>query len=120
MIGVAALVVTLSVMNGFEQTIKERVLNLSPQVQIMNSQGSIDNYAEIQSRADQVPGVSGSDAYIVGQAMLSSGRGIGGVVVRGVEPKNPVVRSEWSRYMVSGGIEKLARVYDLPASGAAP
>jgi lipoprotein-releasing system permease protein len=120
MIGVAALIITLSVMGGFEQSIKERVLSLSPQVQVLNSQGSLENYAEIQSKADRVPGVSGSDAYIVGQAMLSSGRGIGGVVVRGVEPKNPVVRTEWSRYMTSGGLDNLARVYTFPASGAAP
>ena len=78
MIGVAALTITLSVMGGFEQSIKERVLSLTPQVQILNSQGSIENYAEIQSTVAKVPGVSGSDAYIVGQAMLSSGRGIGG------------------------------------------
>jgi len=120
MIGVAALIVTLSVMNGFEQSIKERVLSLSPQVQVLNSQGSIDNYAEIQSRANQVPGVNGSDAYIVGQAMLSSGRGIGGVVVRGVEPKNPVVQTQWNRFMTSGGLDNLTRDYALPSSGATP
>jgi lipoprotein-releasing system permease protein len=108
MIGVAALTITLSVMGGFEQSIKERVLSLSPQVQILNSQGSIENYTEIQSKVAKVPGVSGSDAYIVGQAMLSSGRGIGGVVVRGLEPKNPVVHIEWNRYMVSGGLDNLA------------
>ncbi|HYR79385.1 MAG TPA: ABC transporter permease, partial [Candidatus Dormibacteraeota bacterium] len=107
MIGVAALTITLSVMGGFEQSIKERVLSLSPQVQILNSQGSVENYADIQSKVAKVPGASGSDAYIVGQAMLSSGRGIGGVVVRGVEPKNPVVHIEWNRYMVGGGLDNL-------------
>jgi lipoprotein-releasing system permease protein len=120
MIGVAALIVTLSIMNGFEQTIKERVLNLSPQVQVLSSQGAIGNYAEVQSRADQVPGVSGSDAFILGQAMLSSGRGIGGVLVRGVEPNNAVVQTQWNRYMTSGGLDNLTRVYALPASGATP
>jgi len=118
MIGVAALTITLSVMGGFEQSIKERVLSLTPQVQILNSQGSIENYAEIQSTVAKVPGVSGSDAYIVGQAMLSSGRGIGGVVVRGIEPKNPVVHVEWNRYMVGGGLDNLARTYTT--SGATP
>ena len=51
MIGVAALTVTLSVMGGFEQSLKERVLSLSPQVQILNSQGSIDNYADIDRKS---------------------------------------------------------------------
>src|SRR5260370_4001234 len=118
MIGLAGRTITLSVMGGFEQSIKERVLSLTPQVQILNSQGSIENYAEIQSKVAKVPGANGSDAYIVGQAMLSSGRGIGGVVVRGVEPKNPVVHLEWNRYMVGGGLDNLARTYST--SGATP
>ncbi|MGA7873417.1 MAG: ABC transporter permease [Candidatus Binatus sp.] len=120
MIGVAALTVTLSVMGGFEQNIKERVLNLSPQVQILNSQGSIDNYAEIEKRVAGVPGVNGAESYIVGQAMLSSGRGIGGVVVRGIEPNNPVVREQWGRYMTAGSLADLSRSYSIPASTAGP
>ncbi len=120
MIGVAALTMTLSVMGGFEQSIKERVLNLSPQVQILNSQGSIENYADIEKKATTVPGVDGAEAYIVGQAMLSSGRGIGGVVVRGVEPDNPVVRHQWGKYMTAGSLDDLARSYTIPAGAAGP
>ncbi len=120
MIGVAALTMTLSVMGGFEQSIKERVLNLSPQVQILNSRGSIENYGDIEKKVATVPGVNGAEAYIIGQAMLSSGRGIGGVVVRGVEPNNPVVRTQWGRYMTAGGLDDLARSYTIPAGAAGP
>jgi lipoprotein-releasing system permease protein len=120
MIGVAALTMTLSVMGGFEQSIKERVLNLSPQVQILNSQGSIDNYADIEKRVASVPGVNGAESYIIGQGMLSSGRGIGGVVVRGVEENNPVVREQWGRYMTAGGLDDLSRSYSIPANGTVP
>ncbi len=120
MIGVAALTMTLSVMGGFEQSIKERVLNLSPQVQILNSQGSIDNYTDIEKKVATVPGVNGAESYIIGQAMLGSGRGIGGVVVRGVEPSNPVVRDQWGRYMTAGGLDDLLRSYTIPAGAAGP
>ena len=120
MIGVAALTMTLSVMGGFEQSIKERVLNLSPQVQILNSRGSIENYADIEKKVATVPGVNGAEAYIIGQAMLSSGRGIGGVVVRGVEPNNPVVRTQWGRYMTAGGLGDLARSYTIAAGAGGP
>jgi len=120
MIGVAALTVTLSVMGGFEQSLKDRVLSLSPQVQILNSQGSIDNYADIEKKVAGVRGVNGSDAYIIGQAMLSSGRGIGGVVVRGVEPNNPVVRDQWGRYMMAGSLDDLSRSYTIAANAAGP
>jgi lipoprotein-releasing system permease protein len=120
MIGVAALTITLSVMGGFEQSLKDRVLALSPQVEIMNSRGSIDDYANIEKRVATVPGVNGADAYIVGQGMLSSGRGIGGVVVRGVEPNNPIVSSQWGRYMTSGGLDDLTRSYPIAASASGP
>ena len=67
-----------------------------------------------------VPGVNGAESYIIGQAMLSSGRGIGGVVVRGVEPGNPVVRDQWGRYMITGSLGDLARSYTVPAGAAGP
>ena len=67
-----------------------------------------------------MPGVNGAEAYIIGQAMLSSGRGIGGVVVRGVEPNNPVVREQWGRYMTAGGLDDLARSYTIAAGAAGP
>ncbi len=120
MIGVAALVITLSVMGGFEASLEQRVLALSPQVQILSAQGSITDYAEIRNRLATVPHVNGSDPFIIGQAMLSSGRGIGGVVVRGVEPDNPVVASEWARYMVQGGLENLLKTYPPIAGQPAP
>ncbi|MGH7815028.1 MAG: FtsX-like permease family protein [Candidatus Binataceae bacterium] len=117
-IGVAALTITLAVMSGFQQSIEKRVLALSPQVQILNAAGSISDYAAIQAKAAKVRGVAGSDAYIVGQGMLSSGRGAGGVVVRGIESANPIVRGEWGKYIVKGQLADLAR--DYAAGGATP
>lgn len=116
MIGVAALTITLAVMGGFEHSLKERVLALSPQVQILSEQGSITDWTKIQRTVDRVPGVSGSDPFLVGQAMLTSGRGIGGVVVRGIQPDNPAVRSEWARYIVAGKLHDLTRTFKGPSA----
>ena len=121
MIGVAALTITLAVMGGFEQSLKQRVLSLTPQVKIESTEGSIAQYAEIEARARTVAGVDGADAYVVGQGMLSSGRGIGGVVVRGVEPNNPVVGKEWGRFVVQGALAGLAKDTPIAAQdGAQP
>ena len=120
MIGVAALVITLSVMSGFERSMQERVLALSPQVQVLSMRGSIGNYTDIQQQVAKVPHISGSDPFLIGQAMLSSGRGVGGVVVRGVEPDNPVVASEWARYMAQGGLANLLKAYNPVAAGQPP
>jgi lipoprotein-releasing system permease protein len=120
MIGVAALVITLSVMSGFERSMQERVLALSPQVQLLSMRGSIGGYTDIQQQIAKVPHVSGSDPFLIGQAMLSSGRGVGGVAVRGVEPDNPVVAFEWARYMTQGGLGNLLKAYNPPAPGQPP
>jgi lipoprotein-releasing system permease protein len=110
MIGVAALTITLAVMGGFEQSLKNRVLSLSPQVQILSTAGSITDYQALQKRVESVRGVSGSDPFIVGQGMLSSGRGIGGVIVRGIEPANRVVDQEWSKYVIAGSLQDLPKM----------
>ena len=60
-IGVAALVVMLAVMSGFETNLRQRMLSLSPQVQVQSFGGSISDYAAIESRVDQMAGVAGSD-----------------------------------------------------------
>ncbi|MGH7782001.1 MAG: FtsX-like permease family protein [Candidatus Binataceae bacterium] len=119
MIGVAALTITLAVMGGFEQSLKQRVLSLTPQVKIGSTEGSIAKYGEIEKRVLTVPGVDGADAYVVGQGMLSSGRGISGVIVRGVEPNNAAVAKEWGRFVVEGGLAALAKNAPSPAQGGA-
>jgi lipoprotein-releasing system permease protein len=119
MIGVAALIITLAVMGGFQQSLKERVLSLTPQVKIESSEGSISSYGEIEKRVLAVPGVDGADAYVVGQGMLSSGRGIGSVVARGVEPGNPAVAKEWGRFVTEGTLAALAKDYPAAAQGGA-
>jgi len=122
MIGVTALIITLAVMGGFERSLKQRVLSLTPQVKIESTKGSISNYAQIEARVLTVPGVDGADAYVVGQGMLSSGRGIGGVVARGVEPHNPAVAEEWGRFVTEGSLAGLAKEYPAAATpgGAQP
>ena len=91
MIGVAALVVVLAVMGGFEQSLRQRILTLTPQVQILSFNGSISGYDALLARANSVPGVAGSDPFIVGQAMISSPRGISGVIARGIDPYNAAI-----------------------------
>jgi lipoprotein-releasing system permease protein len=108
-IGVAALIVMLAVMSGFETNLRQRMLSLSPQVQVQSFGGSISGYAAIETRIDKTAGVAGSDPYIVGQGLVSSAHGISGVVVRGVEPRNPVVISRLRRYVDASSLRMLER-----------
>jgi lipoprotein-releasing system permease protein len=119
-IGVAALVVMLAVMSGFETNLRERMLSLSPQVQIQSFGGAIPDYAAIQARIAQTPGVAGSDPYIIGQGLVSAAHGLSGVVVRGVEPDSAVVIGTLSRYVSAASLRMLERPGTAAGGGHAP
>jgi lipoprotein-releasing system permease protein len=114
-IGVAALIVMLAVMSGFETNLRQRLLSLSPQVQVQSFGASMSDYAAIESRIDGTAGVAGSDPFVVGQGLISAAHGIAGIVVRGVEPRNPVVVSRLQHYADAASLRMLERG---PAGGA--
>jgi lipoprotein-releasing system permease protein len=108
MLGVAALVIVLAVMSGFQASLRQRILSLTPQIQIESYSGAISDYKAIETRVNAEPGVTGSDPFIIGQAMVSSARGISGVVARGVEPDNAVVVAQLRRYIQHGSLDSIA------------
>jgi len=118
-IGVAALCVVISVMNGFEANLRERVLRLTPPVEVTSVAGPIGDYDALARRINRVEGVAGSVPFLNSQAMLSSRHGISGVLVRAVEPDNTVAVSQLRKSMrvVSGSIESLRLDYPATASG---
>jgi hypothetical protein len=120
MIGVAALVVVLAVMGGFEQSLRQRILTLTPQVQILSFNGSISKYDDLLKRADSLRGVAGSDPFIVGQAMMSSPRGISGVIVRGIDPQNAAIVSQLLHYIQHGSLDTLSVPAVVPVVATPP
>jgi len=107
MLGVAALVMVLAVMGGFEASLRQRILSLTPQVEIQSYKGAIGDYTAIEQRANSVPGVAGSDPFIIGQGMASSAHGVSGVIVRGVEPSSASVISRLRGYVQQGSLDTL-------------
>jgi len=108
MIGVAALVMVLAVMSGFEASLRQRILTLTPQVEVLGYTSSITDYPAMESRIDALPGVAGSDPFVIGQAMMSSNRGLSGVLVRGIDSKNAAIVSQLAQYIQQGAIGSLS------------
>jgi lipoprotein-releasing system permease protein len=106
MIGVAALTITVAVMNGFEANLRTRILSLTPQVQVVRY-GAMSNYAEVAADAMKIRGVTGADPYIIGQGMLTSKTAARGVVVRGIDPSNPAALTDLRRYLEHGSVASL-------------
>jgi lipoprotein-releasing system permease protein len=109
MLGVAALVIVLAVMGGFEASLRQRILSLTPQIEIQSYSGAIDNYSAIEERANSLPGVAGSDPFIIGQGMASSAHGISGVIIRGVDPSSASVIAKLRGYVQQGALESLGK-----------
>ncbi len=119
MLGVAALTITLSVMGGLEASLRERVLAVTPQIEIQSYGGAITDYAALVRRARSIAGVTAADPFMIAQAMVSSTGGVSGVVVRGIDAASPGMIAKIGRYIRTGSLASLTQ-NGAPAAGAAP
>ncbi|MFQ5354592.1 MAG: ABC transporter permease, partial [Thermodesulfobacteriota bacterium] len=86
-VGVSALIIVLSVMSGFEDTLKEKILGLNSHVVVLGVGHGIEDYDRVARVAGSVEGVEGVSPFTYNQAMLSSASSAIGVVVRGLDVK---------------------------------
>jgi lipoprotein-releasing system permease protein len=86
-IGVAVLIVVLSVMNGFERELKTRILSVTSHATLMGLTGTLDDWRADQARALKMPGVLAAAPYIEAQALLMHGAHTAGTGIRGVQPE---------------------------------
>ena len=85
-LGVAALIVVLSVMNGFQDELRNRILSVASHIEIRGLSGGIADWPSIARIAKADPKVTAAAPYVNGQAMLSVGDANRGVIIRGVDP----------------------------------
>src|SRR5580692_4185400 len=85
-LGVATLIVVLSVMNGFQREIRNRILSVTAHATMMGLQGNLSDWQTIRAEVLKQSGVDAAAPYIEEQAMLANGAHIDGATVRGVLP----------------------------------
>jgi lipoprotein-releasing system permease protein len=86
-IAVAVLIVVLSVVNGFERELRERLLAMSAHATIEDPRGQIANWPAKVSRAVVNPRVVAAAPYVEGQGLLVHGHRLSGVEIRGIDPQ---------------------------------
>jgi len=106
-IGVMALIVVLSVMNGFEEDIKTKILGTQSHIVISTYQGGIADPEQIEKAIVQDPDVMGASPFILSQGLLSAPGGISGVVIRGIEPKSASKVIRLKEIIVQGSFQNL-------------
>jgi lipoprotein-releasing system permease protein len=107
-IGVAVLIVVLSVMNGFERELKTRILSVTSHATLMGLDGSLKDWRDDQTRALKMPGVLAAAPYIEAQALLMHGERTAGTTVRGVLPEQERRAVGLAQRIEGGRIEDLS------------
>ncbi|MFM9912202.1 MAG: lipoprotein-releasing ABC transporter permease subunit [Methylophilaceae bacterium] len=85
-LGVASLIVVLSVMNGFQQELRTRILGVASHLQITGSNNALNNWQSVAKFVQGSPQVKAAAPYIMAQGMLSFDQAVQGAVIRGVLP----------------------------------
>jgi len=106
-LGVAALIVILSVMNGFEGELRNRLLSMSAHGSVAASDGSTEDWPALLQRVREEPGVKAVAPFIQMEGMIQSGRDLLAVLVHGVEPGYEKALSGDRINMIDGDLEVL-------------
>ncbi|MBV8030126.1 MAG: lipoprotein-releasing ABC transporter permease subunit [Betaproteobacteria bacterium] len=106
-LGVWALIVVLSVMNGFQKEVRTRILGVVSHVQISGPNNLIADWRPIAELAAKQPHVRAEAPFVQGQAMLTAGRAVRGALVRGIDPALEEGVADFARHMRSGSLGAL-------------
>ncbi len=110
-LGVAALIIVLSVMNGFQVDVRDRMLSVLPHIQLIvpneDPVAVTDDWQKLAQEAKQNPEVQGASAFVAAGGMLARGDVLKGVEIRGIDPANEGKVSELPKQMVSGSLDSL-------------
>lgn len=111
-VGVSALIIVLSVMGGFEQELKRKMLKGQPHLEIMNPQAlagfPLKDYP-LQLFRDQVPEATGIEAFTQADVVLKQGKHLSPVVLFGVDPKGEEHLWGFNDAMVEGKLADIGK-----------
>ena len=106
-IAVLVLIVVMSVVNGFERELKDRLLAMTAHASIENVDGKLADADRLRDVALKNPRVSAAAPYINGKALLVAGKQLSGAELRGIEPKLEDTVSGLSGVMQEGALDAL-------------
>jgi len=85
-IGVAALIIVIGVMTGFDHDLREKIVGANAHIVIERETG-VKGFELLRENVKKIPGVAGASAYVLGNVFLEHGSRASGLVMRGVDPR---------------------------------
>ena len=107
-LGVAALIIVLSVMNGFQKEVRDRMLGVVSHIEILSRDGqALQNIDALMTATRQNPEVIGVAPFIATQALIARGEDMKGTLVRGIEPTLEPQVTDIATTAQKGALDKL-------------
>src|SRR6266852_84482 len=103
-LGVATLIIVMSVMNGFRADLLGRILGLNGHLGVYAASGSLGDFDAVAEKVSDVPGITGVTPLIEGQVMATSEAGAAGALVRGIRPDDLRRRHLLADHIVQGSL----------------
>jgi lipoprotein-releasing system permease protein len=119
-LGVMALIIVLAVMTGFEEDLKEKILGTNAHIVVLKSTGGIEKYDSLMDRLKGFQGVVAATPFIYNQVMISSGKNVSGVVLRGIDTKTDPQVTNLYKSITEGKITDLDVKASAPFVDASP
>jgi lipoprotein-releasing system permease protein len=107
MVGVMALVVVLSVMNGFRSDLMKKILGVNSHVLVLNLNGTFSDYRDVARKVSKTPDVLGVTPFVYTQVMVNNSGRVSGAVLRGVDPKSAADVVNFDSMIREGGLASL-------------
>ncbi|EFK11631.1 lipoprotein releasing system, transmembrane protein, LolC/E family [delta proteobacterium NaphS2] len=116
MVGVMALVVVLSVMNGFRSDLMNKILGVNSHVLVLNLSGTFSGYKQVAEKVKKIEGVVAVTPFIYTQVMLNSSGRVSGAVLRGVDPDSAGQVVNFDKMIKNGSLSSLNKTENgIPA-----
>ena len=112
MVGVMALVVVLSVMNGFRADLMSKILGVNSHILVLSLTGPFNDYQKAAEKVDKVEGVIASTPFIYTQVMINNSGAVSGAVLRGVDPESAGAVVTFKSMIKDGSITSLKKKID--------
>jgi len=107
-LGVAALIIVLSVMNGFQKEVRDRMLSVVSHIEIYAPNGgALPDAARTMAEARRKPAVVGAATFITAQALVARGEDMRGALIRGIDPAHENEVTDLGKATAPGVLDRL-------------
>jgi lipoprotein-releasing system permease protein len=103
-VGVAALIIVIAVMTGFDEDLREKIIGTYSHIEIVSDAG-VKPSAELVDKILKTPHVTAVSFFLNGQGLVRSGDSVTGVIVKGIVPKDEIRVNRLGEYMKKGSLD---------------